>query len=333
MISIVVPVYNAGKYLERCLDSILSQTYADFELIAVDDGSTDNSPKICDEYEQKDSRIIVIHKQNSGAVAACDDGLKIARGEYVCFIDSDDFVAPDYLESLVDGASNDVDMVCMNCTRYVDDDHQSPYVINGLSAGEYTTDDKFYSEFICWDRKQIANSRWAKLIRMDIVRKYAPYCSKDITVGEDQQLILGVLLGCKKIRVLDLYKYYYRYNPQSIMNSYKNDLWEKCKLLFGTIADIPDMNKVPEFKCQSNGGLILAMCECFENEQYFGGGLTKSYFNELLTDAENSGLFLDYKTAYIGKVHARMIRYIRRKAFIRLKTLLRLKKIYNRLRG
>lgn len=333
MISVIVPVYNIDKYIERCLDSILEQTYTDFELIVVDDGSIDDSAKICDDLAQKDGRIKVFHKANGGAVSAVNVGLEHARGDLVAFIDGDDFVASDYLQTLVSAAEGGADMVCMNCTRYTDDAHQTPYVINGSSAGEYVADEAFYSEFLCWDRKQIANCRWAKLIKTDIVKKCAPYCSEAVSVGEDRQLVVGMLLNCKKIVVLDEYKYYYRYNPQSIMNSYKKDLWEKSKLLWRTIAAIPEMDKVADFDKQYNGSLILAMCDCFENEQYFGGGLKKRYFEELIAEARAIGLFSNYKTAYIGKMHERMIEYMRKGAFIRLKTLLRVKKMYNRLRG
>lgn len=89
-ISIIVPVYNTEKYLARCIDSILAQTYTDFELILVNDGSTDNSGKICDEYAQKDSRIVVIHKKNGGVSSARNKGLDIAQGEWISFVDSDD---------------------------------------------------------------------------------------------------------------------------------------------------------------------------------------------------------------------------------------------------
>lgn len=100
MLSVIVPVYNVEKYLHKCLDSILAQTERDFELILVDDGSSDASPSICDSYALKDDRIKVIHKPNGGVSSARNIGLDVAKGDYVTFIDSDDWVAPDYLEKL-----------------------------------------------------------------------------------------------------------------------------------------------------------------------------------------------------------------------------------------
>ena len=99
-ISVVIPVYNTAKYLPECLESALNQTYENFELILVDDGSVDQSGKICDTFAKKDQRITVIHKDNAGVSAARNDGIREATGKYICFIDSDDWVEPDYLETL-----------------------------------------------------------------------------------------------------------------------------------------------------------------------------------------------------------------------------------------
>lgn len=113
-ISIVVPIYKVEKYLNKCIDSILSQTFSDFELILVDDGSPDNCPEICDEYAKKDERIKVIHKENGGLSDARNAGIKAASGEYIGLIDSDDYIASDMYEDLYRNAcENDADIsVC-----------------------------------------------------------------------------------------------------------------------------------------------------------------------------------------------------------------------------
>lgn len=100
-VSIIVPVYNVEKYLRRCVDSILAQTFTDFECILIDDGSPDGSPAICDEYAKKDNRIKVIHQENSGVSAARNAGLDVARGEWIGFVDSDDWVENNFLETLM----------------------------------------------------------------------------------------------------------------------------------------------------------------------------------------------------------------------------------------
>ena len=94
LVSIIIPVYNVEDYLERCIDSIKRQTHKNIEIIIVDDGSTDRCPQLCDDYARDDSRIIVIHKENQGLGLARNTGIDVARGEWICFVDSDDYVSP-----------------------------------------------------------------------------------------------------------------------------------------------------------------------------------------------------------------------------------------------
>ena len=116
MISIIVPVYNVEKYLERCIESIVNQTYKDIEIILVDDGSPDNCPVICDRYAEKDNRIKVIHKQNGGLINARKSGLEIAQGDYIGFVDSDDWIEPEmyeYFAQMINKYSPDMVLSCL----------------------------------------------------------------------------------------------------------------------------------------------------------------------------------------------------------------------------
>ena len=116
LISVIVPIYNTELYLERCIDSIINQTYKNLEIILVDDGSTDRGGEICDAYGKKDSRVKVIHKKNGGAATARNRGLEIAGGEYIGFVDSDDYIAQDMYESLCKYLNEDIDIV--TCGRF-----------------------------------------------------------------------------------------------------------------------------------------------------------------------------------------------------------------------
>ena len=113
-VSVIVPVYNTAQYLPGCLDSILVQTFKDFELLLVDDGSTDDSPAICDAYAAKDKRIRVFHRQNGGVSAARNLGVEQATGKWICYVDSDDEVKPDYLEVMVEAICSECCLVMGN---------------------------------------------------------------------------------------------------------------------------------------------------------------------------------------------------------------------------
>lgn len=118
LVSVIIPVYNVGMYLRRCIDSVLSQTYTNFEVILVDDGSTDDSGVICDEYAAKDSRVVVLHKQNEGVSLARLNAFEHAKGEYITFIDSDDYVDKTYIEHLYNCLiSNNADVTCVQVFR------------------------------------------------------------------------------------------------------------------------------------------------------------------------------------------------------------------------
>lgn len=137
LISIIIPIYKVEKYLKRCIDSVLVQTYSNLQIILVDDGSPDNCPKICDEYASRDTRIEVIHQKNSGVSNARNNGLKIAKGDYVLFIDSDDYIAPDMCEKMLILAEQEkADMVVCNITyTYL---HKPNFIPNPILRKPYT---------------------------------------------------------------------------------------------------------------------------------------------------------------------------------------------------
>ena len=129
-VTAIIPVYNVKQYLTRCLDSVLRQTIPFNKIIVVDDGSTDGCSDICNNYASKHTNIQLLHKPNGGLVSAWMAGLKNVDTSHICFIDSDDFVADDYLECLEKSLDEDVDLVSMQCIQYVDKLHQYPFKIN-----------------------------------------------------------------------------------------------------------------------------------------------------------------------------------------------------------
>lgn len=125
LISVIVPVYNVEKYIDKCINSIINQTYKNLEIILVDDGSPDNCGNICDEYSKKDNRIIVIHKENGGVSSARNIGIKNAKGKWITFVDSDDWIENDYVEKLSKiGIQNKAEVVLCGYNRIYNNDKQ-----------------------------------------------------------------------------------------------------------------------------------------------------------------------------------------------------------------
>ena len=138
MISVIVPVYNVEKYLKRCVDSILNQTYTDFELLLVDDGSTDGGPQICDDYAARDPRVRVIHKTNGGLISARNEGIHAARGSYVCILDGDDWALENMLQFIHDRLAESpvpLDMVLFAADNVYEDHLEE--TINETPEGYY----------------------------------------------------------------------------------------------------------------------------------------------------------------------------------------------------
>ena len=323
-VSVVVPIYNVERYLQRCLDSILNQTYSNIEIILVNDGSTDTCPVICNTFKKAHTDTIYVEKENGGLVSAWMAGLEFVSGEYICFVDSDDFLASDYIYSLVDALEPDVDMVCMNCIRHFDNGVETNFHINSIPAGTYDVNDDLKSRIISDQGatfRAIATCRWAKIIRTDLVLKYSKYCSEQISYGEDQQLTVGIMAACQKIKIIDEYKYFYQFNQNSIVNSYKKELWKKVVLLIETIRSIPDISNIPEFEKQINTQFLMYCNECLKNEFYFGK-LKRSYFNGLRAQKKVQRALGSYFTEKMRFLDRKMLEQIRKGKYQELRMLL-----------
>lgn len=203
-ISVIVPIYKAENYLRKCVDSILNQTYKNLEIILVDDGSPDGSGAICDEYAKKDKRVVVIHKKNAGVSAARNSGLDIAKGDYVAFVDSDDYVDEKMYEALV-GAFEKTKADLVIC------DHYSVCGDKILSKSKHETA-SFYKNNekdrpILFGACNInINAPWNKLYKMKLINhRFDENCS----YGEDQKFNLDYITNCSVIHYLNLPLYYY----------------------------------------------------------------------------------------------------------------------------
>ena len=213
MITIVVPVYKVEKYLNRCVDSILNQTYTDFELLLIDDGSPDNCGKICDEYTQKDGRVSVIHQKNGGLSAARNTGInrfyEQNKSDYITFVDSDDWLHPNYLKILMDGITkNHVKISVCNYKRVTSEIPHENY--NNINF-ELTSPEDFLVNH-SWQY----NYAWGKLYHKDVFEDIRYPVGKNF---EDTFTTYKALHKCEKIAYTDLQLYYYLRNEQGISRS------------------------------------------------------------------------------------------------------------------
>lgn len=212
LVSIIVPVYNIEKYISKCIKSVLSQTFKDWELILVDDGSTDNSGKICDEYALKDNRIKVIHKENEGVTATRDKGVKEAQGEFLFFIDGDDYITDNALELLINKQKeNDADLVrgsiCnINENRIITKENINPQNINNIET---------------WIKYIIENSvaYIVNCIFKTKLYKESINIPNDVVVREDTLTSLQYGLKVQNICSIQEITYFYVQRNNSVMHS------------------------------------------------------------------------------------------------------------------
>ena len=207
LVSIIVPVYNTEAYLPDCLDSIVNQTYKDIEIILVDDGSTDNSGRICDEYAKQDNRIVVIHKENGGVSSARNRGIDISNGKFICFIDSDDTIDKLYVETLAVAINDDeVDLVLCNVRDIWINRISEKRKIKEYLSGDFFAD---YYKLINLLRFPVL-----KLYKSQIIKKYNLKFYEDIVCAEDQIFNFEYYIHISKYVYIDkaYYNYYHRNN-------------------------------------------------------------------------------------------------------------------------
>lgn len=202
LVSIIVPVYNAKKYLSRCIDSILGQSFTNFELLLINDGSQDNSGKICDGYAANDNRVRVFHKENGGVSAARNYGLDNATGKYVCFVDADDWVDKDYLKQLLPNAEEEM-VVCS--IGYEGNTNKNLCISNkkrNKECIESTLHQMIDHMAIC--------SPCCKIMRRDIIERDQIRFDTDVSAGEDMLFICDYFsAGIENIRTISLPLYHY----------------------------------------------------------------------------------------------------------------------------
>lgn len=285
-ISVIVPVYNAEGYIHRCVDSLLQQTYIDFEIILVDDGSPDGSGAICDEYARKDSRVKVIHKENGGVASARQLGIDNAKGEYTIHADPDDWVEPTMLEQLCNKAkAADADMVI--CDFWVDCEQQNIYRTQQptSNSADAVLDDLLFN--------RMHGSLCNKLIKRDCYSKFKVSFVAGLNYCEDYLVCVKLLQ--RGIKVAYLNKAFYHYdqivNSNSITRNYTLKIYRQRVLFIDELKRVLN-EKYSEGILKNEANVAM---ECLSYKV-----LTKKEFKAIYS--KNKWKLLKYINGYRSKI-------------------------------
>lgn len=240
-ISIVVPVYNTEKYLKRCVDTLTGQTYKNLEILLVDDGSTDKSGSLCEELALADDRIRVIHKENGGLISAWKRGVEESTGDYISFVDSDDWIDLSMMEEMAErltGTSKEI----IASDYVIERGSGRQYVWQQLVPGEYdrqAVEREVIPNLLGHERRYVTISRCMKLIAKQLITDNWDYSDPDARMGEDMTIMLPALMDCERLVVMDHKAYYhYFYVTDSMAHKYDQGLYGSINLLRRIVRQI-----------------------------------------------------------------------------------------------
>jgi len=324
ILSIIVPVFNVEKYLHQCVDSILTQTFSNFELILVNDGSTDGSGKICDYYVNHDNRVQVIHKSNGGHTSSRNAGMSIAKCDYIGFVDSDDWIDPNmyqYLMNAIQTYQADI-AICDACFVTVSGKMTT---LNNFQPGFYDKNklmSHFYPTMLYegyLNKIGIQPALWNKIFKRKIIEENLKMVDEQILTGADMACVYPSFLDAKSIIVIDEQPlYYYRQNVMSVTQSYKVDYLNRSLLLYNNLQKVSKKKNVYDLDNQIMGRLQWRAVMAVENE--FKITSPKNYFekwqflNEVchhpdIVRAYRSLTLDTSKTLLKYKIYARLIKW------------------------
>lgn len=277
-LSIIVPIFNMEKYLNQCITSIVDQDYQDFKLILVDDGSTDLSGKICDQWAQKDHRITVYHKQNGGLMSAWKYGLMRSESEYIGFVDADDWIDSNMFSSLIKEAEEkDSDIaVCGWISEYEDGRENIREKIK-LAGRTFDSDDirhEIYPIFISggdYKWMGLSPNRWTKLFKREVLLKNISFCDDRVSIGEDLLAVFCTVPNARRVTILkDCFPYHYRIRNESMMRKYSDLNYQNIDVLRECLLRVNDSLEY-DFTVQINTYYIKLILAQLDSEMLFSG--------------------------------------------------------------
>lgn len=278
LISIIVPVYKVEKYLKRCVDSILAQTYHNIEVVLVDDGSPDNCGAICDKYKETDNRVVVIHKENGGLSDARNVAIPLARGEYISFVDSDDWISPYYVEHLYEAVAKcNADMGISWFENVFEEKALQSKPEESISHYESLTAEECLKKLLYQNGVEIC--AWGKLYKTALIKELRYPVGK---LYEDIPVTYEAVKQSKKISVIGNVDYYYFQRTDSIQNIAFNvrkmDGIEHCYNVMKAVeVDFPKLKNAAECRYFSTVCNILFQIKDDEHES-----MRQALWNEVL---------------------------------------------------
>lgn len=280
-VSVIIPVYNTEKYLEKCLNSVLKQTLKEMEIIVINDGSKDQSKRILEKYKKIDERIVVITKPNEGLTKTRNLGIKISNGEYIYHLDSDDYIEENMLFEMYKKAKeNNLDIII--CDYYKETLSKKEYVKNLDIEEDEIVFGKTYTHYLLDSEKKIAPAIWSKLIKREIYRKNKISFPEDIFLGED--VITGIMIAYFSNKVGKINRPFYHYiihEAQGTKTIDKNkeflDKWNGIEKLEIFFKNKPDFE---EFKDGIEKNRIIFYFQLFKQLKYIKN-INKEYLEKI----------------------------------------------------
>lgn len=260
-VSVVVPSFNAETTIARCIESIIGQSYKNFELIVVDDGSTDSTAKIVSYYEKIDKRISIIHKHNGGLTSARKAGYLVSKGSYICFLDADDYVEDNYLSVMVDKMDDSTDIVI--ASYYVENFgnfSEKLFDETEIEAKEFTS--KFILPSICYlqkiDQVQYPDFVWLRLYRKDIISDNC-FVSERICYTEDLFFQFNALKLSRKVKIISTPLYHYVLTEQSLTQKYRSNKREMLANRYALVEEFCNTNSITVEQKRLNGLKLISI--------------------------------------------------------------------------
>lgn len=288
-LSIIVPIFNGEEYLHRCIESILAQQYTDFELILIDDGSKDSSLSICNEYAKKDGRIVVYHKENEGLVAARKSGVSLAKGEYIGFVDCDDFIDGDMYLNLMSTAEKDESDIVAGGIIYDYVLHSKPS-FNCLCEGFYDEKDienkiipqmLIHSGFVKYG---VIPGVVTKVFRRNVLEK-ALLCVYDkLTIGEDVAITAYSMMNAKSLSIIKTAGYHYIQTDNSMVRAFNPKRFEKISELYSCISKIKNESYQKQVSLYMCYLIFNTVADCINKSGYSKKDIKKAIRNILKSE-------------------------------------------------